>query len=774
MVFEFSHDTEELRTSVQRFLKDQAGLSIVRKSMNSDAPFDSHLWSLVKELGWTASIVPEQFGGLGFGAEQASVFFQEVGGSLAPIPLLSTLFAADLIARRGSPEQQERWLPGIADGSIIATVAWCEEDSRDPAEANRTRVAGGRISGVKRPVADLLGADIAIVSAGGADASFYIVDLHGAGVGVQQVETMDLVRRHGILTLSDAAADPIGTSEDLDTWLDRAAILSSWEAIGAAEAAMKLAVAYAKDRVAFGQRIGRFQGVKHKCSEMYARIEMARIHALRAILALDRDEPGLRHLAAAARLAALDAARFCAEENVQVHGGIGFTWEADPQFYYRRSRQLTFALGGREFWTNRLATALCARDDRDGSNVDITGTETSELACYRAEARNWIAANVGASKALLSGDEASLIAAQKHWQMTKHLAGYTGIGWPVSAGGQGRTAMDAIIFEQEEIRQNAPTGLFSVGLGICIPAILAHGTPEIIERFVPRALSGEEVWCQLFSEPAAGSDLASIRTRAERDGDDWVINGQKVWTSNAHLSNYAIALTRTDPSVPRHSGMTMFIVDMSSPGVDVRPLKQMSGRSEFNEVFLTDVRVPDAFRVGPVGLGWKVALTTLGNERVSAGGKPHDAPDLQSLIDLGRRFGENGGSDALMPRLRDRIVRTYLAEEGVLLIQLRGLSATARGETPGPEQAICKIITAKSLQETADFILDLAGGDGFLVQDDAGSISEFQKSYLWSAGLRIAGGTDEILRNIIAERVLGLPSDLRPNRDVAFNQEVAV
>ncbi len=401
--------------------------------------------------------------------------------------------------------------------------------------------------------------------------------------------------------------------------------------------------------------------------------------------------------------------------------------------------------------------------------------DTPAEAAYRAQVRDWLDANIGEFRDVPdTTDRADFVARSKRWQATKYAAGYTGITWPKSMGGQGLGPMNSIIYSQEESRYHAPTELFSIGLGMCIPTVFSHGTPELIERYVAKALSGEEVWCQLFSEPVAGSDLAGIRTKAVRDGDDWVIDGQKVWTTNAHLSDFGIIVCRTDPSKPKHKGLTMFIVDMHAPGVEARPLKQMSGGSDFNEVFFTGVRVSDSHRVGAEGDGWKVALTTLMNERLAVGGKPRHAPGYATLMALARGIETDLGPAIEARDVRQRIAASYIADEGIKLTQMRALSALSKGAMPGPEQSISKVVVAKTMQEMAAFALDLSESAGFVTGAATDpDVARLQGSYMWSAGLRIAGGTDEILRNIIAERVLGLPGDLRPDKDLPFNASVA-
>jgi alkylation response protein AidB-like acyl-CoA dehydrogenase len=400
--------------------------------------------------------------------------------------------------------------------------------------------------------------------------------------------------------------------------------------------------------------------------------------------------------------------------------------------------------------------------------------DTPEEAAYRAQVKAWLEAN---KDALPDGDHSSRaesVTAAKKWQARKFEAGYVGITWPKVVGGQGGTAMQQIIFNQEEAKYNAPTGLYAIGLGMCIPTVFTHGlSPDIAQRYVPKAMQGEEVWCQLFSEPAAGSDLAGIRTRAERDGDEWVINGQKVWTSGAHLSDFGIVVTRTDPTVPKHKGLTMFIVDMKAPGVEVRPIKQMSGGSEFNEVFFTDVRIKDTHRLGAVGEGWKVSLTTLMHERVAVGGKPASAPGVKEMIALAKAIDLDEGNALEQSHVRQRIADAYIADQGIALTRMRTISALSSGRTPGPESSISKVVVAKTMQDMGSFASDLCESAGMMMGADSPDLpylSRFQTSYIGAAGLRIAGGTDEILRNIIAERVLGLPGEIRPDKDIPFNE----
>ena len=361
MNFDFSDDAKALGEQAAKLFAEKAGTAAARRAMAAEAPdFDRGLWHEITELGWTAARVPEAHGGLGLSAEESCQLAEAAGAQLAVVPLVSVLLATEALLLAGTAAQQAKWLPGIADGSIIAVPAWNEPGAASPAALSVT-ATGGTLNGIKAPVADLPGAQLAIVAAAGADGpSLWLVDL--AAVAVETIETMDLVRRHGRLVLNGVAADPLGDASHYQDWLDRAAVILAWEAIGTASAAMRMTVEYAKTRVAFGQAIGRYQGVKHKCADMFIKIELARAHALHGVAMIGAKGPELRQAAAAARVASLDAISFCGEEAVQLHGGIGFTWESDCQFYYRRGRTLAAALSGRGWWADRLVRALELRN----------------------------------------------------------------------------------------------------------------------------------------------------------------------------------------------------------------------------------------------------------------------------------------------------------------------------------------------------------------------------------------------------------------------------
>src|SRR5881392_1470856 len=404
--------------------------------------------------------------------------------------------------------------------------------------------------------------------------------------------------------------------------------------------------------------------------------------------------------------------------------------------------------------------------------------DTPQEAEFRTTARKWIAANAPKqyeaelSKSSLGRirlEKEEIVDVGKAWQKKKAEGGWACLHWPKEYGGRGATPIEKVIWQQEEGVYGKLTQRFQIGEGMCGPTVMAFGTEDAKRRYLPKLASGEEIWCQLFSEPAGGSDVAGLRTRAEKKGDDWIVNGQKIWTSGAHFSDYGILLTRTDPNVAKHKGLTMFFLDMKSPGVEVRPIKQASGHSDFNEVYFTDVKIPDSQRLGAVNDGWNVSLTTLMNERMSIGaGVSTGFPELFEFCNS--LMLEDG------PAIDDRSVRSKLANwavkaSGLKYTSMRAISALSKGERPGPENSIGKLVAGSMVQEVAMYALDLQGAAGALSgPEDAEVAGKFQAMLLRAPGTRVEGGTDEIMRNIIAERVLGLPGDIRVDKDVPFNK----
>jgi alkylation response protein AidB-like acyl-CoA dehydrogenase len=399
--------------------------------------------------------------------------------------------------------------------------------------------------------------------------------------------------------------------------------------------------------------------------------------------------------------------------------------------------------------------------------------ETEEEQAFRAEVHEWLDAHANrrvaggpSDHSYVPGEkspeaDAAHTKACAEWQRTLYEGGWAGITWPVEAGGRGGAGWQQRIFNEEQARFDVAVGAFAVGIGMAGPTVIAWGTDEQKARLLPAMLRGDEIWCQLFSEPGAGSDLAGLRTRATLDGDEWIVNGQKVWTSGAQYSDWGLLLARTDPDAPKHRGITAFALDMRTPGIDVRPLRQITGASHFNEVFLTDVRIPDAQRLGPLNEGWRVANTMLSNERALIGGGGRVG--FRDIVELARQ-----GGHADDPMLRQELARSYTRLQVIKWLGWRARSRKDQGL--GPEASVLKLAASRRLAYDGDLVLALQGAPAMLANDDALHDGYWQQQFLMQWSSRLGGGTEQIQRNVIGERVLGLPGEPRLDKDVPFRE----
>jgi len=400
--------------------------------------------------------------------------------------------------------------------------------------------------------------------------------------------------------------------------------------------------------------------------------------------------------------------------------------------------------------------------------------DTPEEAAFRAEARAWLESNAipkghpdDFSAGMWSSDysEEVYVTRCREWQRVLAEGGWAGITWPEELGGRGGRPIESAIFNQEQGRFGVSNGVFAIAIGMVGPTILAHGTDDQKHRFLRPMLRGEEVWCQLFSEPEAGSDLANISTRAVLDGDEWVVTGQKVWTSAAHRAEWGILLARTDLDAPKHRGITYLLVDMSSDGIEIRPLRQMTGDAHFSEVFLDEVRIPVTQVLGEAGEGWRVAQTTLASERTAIAGGSGGA-DPPGLIALAQQLGR-----ADDPIVRQLVVDAHLRSELLRFLRLRSQTALSKGIRPGAETSVMKLAYARFMQQMTAAAIQVQGATAMLSDPDLlprGGV--WTTKFLHSPSLRIAGGSDQIQGNIIGERVLGLPAEARADKDTPFRE----
>ncbi len=394
--------------------------------------------------------------------------------------------------------------------------------------------------------------------------------------------------------------------------------------------------------------------------------------------------------------------------------------------------------------------------------------DTPEQAAFREAVRQWLNANARPKREGESRkSQVALFDEAKVWYKKLADAGYACLDWPEEYGGAGLSQIHKVIWSQEVAHYAEPDGYFVIGIGNCGPAIMHFAPEEQRQALLPRMASAEDVWCQMFSEPSAGSDVAGLRTSAVREGDTWTVNGQKIWTSGAQHSDYGIVLCRTDPTVSKYRGLTMFYIDMHQPGVEVRPIKQMDGDAHFNEVFFNDAKIPDAQRLGEVGEGWGAALLVLMNERLAISGvQPDGFPEFLALVkqlDLGEQPAREH------PAVRERLADWYCQHAGIIASTNRMLTAVAKGGMPGAEAALGKLVGAAMNQDIAHYALQLMGEGGSIMEPDiAEQQAHFQRALLFAPGIRLAGGTDEVMRNIIAEQVLGMPQEPRADKGLAF------
>ncbi|MBV8180286.1 MAG: acyl-CoA dehydrogenase [Mycobacterium sp.] len=714
-------DHRELAEVARSFLTSQKARSAARSLLDAPEEARPPFWQGIVELGWLGLHIDEQHGGSGYGLPELVVVIDELGRAVAPGPFVPTVIASAVIAKDATAEQKSRLLPGLIDGTVVAGIGL------DGDVAVNDGVADGDAGLV-------LGAglgDLLLIAAGD---DVLVVDRGREGVSVEVPENLDPTRRSGRVRLQNVRV----TADDIlpgarESALARARTLLAAEAVGGAADCVEAAVDYAKVRQQFGRTIATFQAVKHHCANMAVAAESAIAAVWDASRAAaedsSEDEAQFRLAAASAAALAFPAYARNSELNIQVHGGIGFTWEHDAHLHLRRALVTTALFGG----------DAPARDVFEHTAAGTARENSLDLPPEAEELRTRIHADV-----------AEIAALDKQGQCDKLIeTGYVMPHWP-KPWGLAADAVEQLVIE-EEFRA---AGIKRPDYGITswvILTLIQHGTPWQIERFVEKALRKDEVWCQLFSEPDAGSDAASIKTKATRVDGGWKINGQKVWTSGAHYCARGLATVRTDPEAPKHAGITTVIVDMKAPEVEVRPLRQMTGGSDFNEVFFNDLFVPDEDVVGPPNSGWTVARATLGNERVSIGGSGSFYEGLAAqLVQLAQDHPDRleGG------RIR---VGSYLAEENALrLLNLRRVARSVEGAGPGPEGNITKLKLAEHMVEGAAIMSALLGPE-VAVLDGPGALSG--RLVMGARGMAIAGGTSEVTRNQIAERILGMPRD---------------
>ncbi|ORV97900.1 acyl-CoA dehydrogenase [Mycobacterium kyorinense] len=710
-------DHRELAEVARAFLTSQKARWAARSLLDSPDESRPPFWQDLVELGWLGLHIGEEHGGSGYGLPELVVVIEELGRAVAPGPFVPTVITSAVVAKDGTDAQKRRLLPGLIDGTVTAGVGL----------GGDVRVDGGVADGDAGIVLGAGLAELLLIAAGD---DVLLLDRGRDGVTVEVPDNLDPTRRSGRVTLRNVRV----SDDDIlpgarESALARARTLLAAEAVGGASDCVDAAVDYAKVRQQFGRTIATFQAVKHHCANMLVGAESATAAVWDASRAAGEDEEQFRLAAAVAATLAFPAYARNAELNIQVHGGIGFTWEHDAHLHLRRALAARALFGG----------DAPAQDVFDRTAAGVTRANSLDLPPEAEELR-----------ARVRADVAEIAALDKKGQLDRLIAtGYVMPHWP-KPWGLAADAVEQLVIEQEFAAAGIKRPDYQI-TGWVILTLIQHGTPSQIERFVEKALRQEEIWCQLFSEPDAGSDAAGIKTRATRVDGGWKINGQKVWTSGAHYCRRGLATVRTDRDAPKHAGITTVIVDMKAPGVEVRPLRQITGGSDFNEVFFNDVFVPDEDVVGEPNTGWTVARATLGNERVSIGGGTSYYQGVGAqLVGLAQQRGD---------RLAGATVRVgaFLAGEHALrLLNLRRAARSIEGAGPGPEGNITKLTLAEHMGEGAAIGAALLGPEIALADGPAGLVS---RMLMGARGMAIAGGTSEVTRNQIAERILGMPRD---------------
>jgi alkylation response protein AidB-like acyl-CoA dehydrogenase len=689
----------------------QASRALLEADAGAQAP--PAFWPELASMGWLGLHVPEQYGGSGYGLEELAIVAEELGRALAPGPFAPTTIASAVLAAAGDDEAKKNLLPGLADGSVIGGIAL---DSA-------VTVTDSRVSGVVPAVIGGGLAQLLLVPAG----DDVVVVTVGEGVSVEVPANLDPSRPTARVSLDGAPATVLPGARRV--LVDLARVVLSAEAAGVAGQCTQLAAAYAKQREQFGRPIAMFQAVKHHCANMAVAAELATCAAWDAARAAQTGGEQFTYAAAVAATLAGPAADLCANLCTQVHGGIAITWEHDAHLFMRRATTLVSLLDA-----NAAAaelTSLTRQGVKRAKSVELP----PEAEAIRAQVRDFAREVTG------------LPAQQRAERLIE--AGYAMPHWPRPYG-RAAGAVEQLVIEQEFTAAGVERPSYGITSWVIL-TLIQHGTPDQITRWIPPAMRQEVIWCQLFSEPGAGSDAAGIRTRGTRVPGGWRVTGQKVWTSGAHLAGMGFATVRTNPDAPKHKGITMMVVDMHAEGVEVRPLKMASGRSDFNEVFFNDVLVPDEDVVGEVDGGWTVARATLGNESVSIGGGQGGMTTPGRVL-----ISRYDAHPDRLPGGQVRIGRYVATQQAMDLLNMRSAHRAVAGGEPGPEGAITKLLMSELGHDAAAIMTMLSGPEGAYL-DGPGAFSGALA--LMHRGMSIAGGTSEIKRNQIGERILGLPRD---------------
>lgn len=718
----------ELADSVRSLVARVAPSEVLHAALESPVENPPPYWQAAAEQGLQGVHLAESVGGQGFGILELAVVLAEFGYGAVPGPFVPSAIASALIAAH---DPQAKVLAELATGAAIA--AYALDSGLTATRHGDVLVIRGEVRAVPAAAqASVLVLPVAIESR-----DEWVV-LRNDQLEIEAVKSLDPLRpiAHVRANAVDVSDDALLSNLTMTTAHALMSTLLSAEAVGVARWATDTASAYAKIREQFGRPIGQFQAIKHKCAEMIADTERATAAVWDAARALDdagESSSDVEFAAAVAATLAPATAQRCTQDCIQVHGGIGFTWEHDTNVYYRRALMLAACFGRGSEYPQRVVDTATTAGMRP---VDIDLDPSTEK--LRAQIR----AEVAALKAM-PREPRTVAIAEGGWVLP-----YLPKPW-----GRAASPVEQIIIAQEFTAGRVKRPQIAIATWI-VPSIVAFGTDNQKQRLLPPTFRGDIFWCQLFSEPGAGSDLASLATKATRVDGGWRITGQKIWTTGAQYSQWGALLARTDPSAPKHNGITYFLLDMKSEGVQVKPLRELTGKEFFNTVYLDDVFVPDELVLGEVNRGWEVSRNTLTAERVSIGGSDSTfLPTLGEFVDFVRDYRFEGQFDQVA---RHRAGQLIAEGHATKLLNLRSTLLTLAGGDPMAPAAISKLLSMRTGQGYAEFAVSSFGTDA-VIGDTERLPGKWGEYLLASRATTIYGGTSEVQLNIIAERLLGLP-----------------
>jgi alkylation response protein AidB-like acyl-CoA dehydrogenase len=742
-----SPEQEEIDRTIRRLVADR---SAARRSAEGGPGLDPGLWGKLAELGMIGMALPEHLCGAGLGLAEEATAAEALAYYLAPIPFIPGCLASRILAAGAGATVEALAATLVSGGKVVGACIPAEIEGDETVFVALQADGGGMLTGDIADAFESACLDVLLVHAGG---KWWAVDAQGLGVERTEVATFDTTRRLANLTFHNTRGEFVSDAS-LEKVMAVANTLIAAEAVGAAQAALDLASTYCLQRHQFGQPIGRFGAIKQKMADSLMAVEGGRSAVWGAVRSVRDGVPDLT----AARLAKVEATTgvvFVVAEAVQIHGGIGVTWEHDLHLLQRRGKHCQLSLGSPDHHLEVIGDQLMAEPAQRGPRLsaaqhDLGFQPSEEDEAFIRPFRDWLDEHATPEK--VNAIKTGGLQARRDWQATLAEAGWVALHWPKAYGGKDASFTQQILYYAEMATRDLPALPGNRGLMLVGPTLARHGT-EAQKQLLEPTRRADILWSGGFSEPGAGSDLASLRTRGEVDGDELVINGQKIWTSGAARADWLYTLIRTDPSAPKHDGISVVLIPMkNTPGLDIRPIRRNNGDHEFCEEFFDNVRVPLANVVGPLNEGWRINRTTMVGEHLTnfLGSQTAQANTVRRIT---RAVQEREAKYGVEHSLRKKLAEAWARTQVVKLHGLRNVARFTGGENPGAEGSIQKLVGQEHEKRLYELLLDVQGVQGL-------HEGMWTRAYLSTRASTIGGGTSEIHRNKLAERVLGLPRDL--------------